>query len=112
MITEIVFFDLPKNMPRDELVEKYRASVPNWRANSDLVHKSFLHDEHARRGGGVYLWKSLEAAQRAHGEVFRQRIRTVFGSDPEFQYFDSPIVIDNVADAVIDEAGSTSLPTQ
>jgi hypothetical protein len=110
MITEIVFFRLPTNMSRDELVEKYRASVPNWRANSDLVHKSFLHDEHARRGGGVYLWKSLEAAQRVHGEAFRQRIRTVFGSDPEFQYFDSPIVIDNVAAAVIDEAGSTPLP--
>lgn len=104
MITEIVFFRLPENMSREELVAKYRASVPNWRANPDLVHKSFLHDERARRGGGAYLWKNLDAAQRAHGEAFRQRIRTVFGSDPEFQYFESPIVIDNVAATVVDEA--------
>ena len=42
--------------------------------------------------------------QKAHGAAFQERIRTIFGAEPEFQYFETPIVIDNNAKQVIDEA--------
>jgi hypothetical protein len=104
MISEIVSFALPEGMTREEIVAKYRLAVPGWRDNPDLVLKSFLLDESSRRGGAVYLWNSVEAAKRAHGDAFLERIRTVFGSVPEFQYFDAPIVIDNLANKVVDTA--------
>jgi hypothetical protein len=85
-------------------VSKYRLSVPAWQANTELIHKAFLFDEATRRAGGVYLWKSIEAAKRAHGPAFQDRIRSVFGAEPEFQYFETPIVIDNAAKQVIDGA--------
>jgi hypothetical protein len=63
-----------------------------------------LFDQASRRAGGVYLWKNIEAAKHAHGETFQERIRSVFGAAPEFQYFETPTVIDNAAKQVIDEA--------
>jgi hypothetical protein len=71
MITEIVSWHLPEGMSREDTVAKYRLSVPTWQANADLIHKAFLFDEGARRAGGVYLWKNVDAAKQAHGEAFR-----------------------------------------
>jgi len=104
MITEIAFWRLPDGMTREEATSKYRASVPTWQANPELMHKAFLFDEATHRGGGVYLWRNIEAAKKAHGPAFQERIRSVFGAEPEFQYFETPIVIDNDAKRVIDEA--------
>ena len=42
MITEIVLFRLPDGMSREEAIAKYRLSVPGWRANPDLIRKTFL----------------------------------------------------------------------
>jgi hypothetical protein len=104
MISEIVLFRLPEGMNRAEAMAKYRARVPMWQANPDLIHKAFLFDEASRRGGGVYLWKNIEAAKKAHGLPFQDGIQSIFGSKPEFQYFEAPIVIDNSAKEVIDDA--------
>lgn len=104
MITEIVLWQMPEGMSREDATAKFRASVPTWQANPDLIHKAFLFDEQTRRGGGVYLWKNIEAAKQAHGPAFQDRIASVFGARPEFQYFATPIVIDNNAKQVVDIA--------
>lgn len=104
MITEIVTWRLPDGMTREEVAAKYRASVPTWQGNPELIHKSFLFDQESRRMGGVYLWKNIDAAKQAHGSAFQTRINSVFGAAPEFQYFETPIVIDNAARQVIDTA--------
>ena len=104
MITEIVLWQIPKGMSREEATAKYRASIPTWQANPDLIHKAFLFDESSWRGGGVDLWTSVDAAKQAHGLAFQERINSIFGAKPEFQYFDTPIVIDNTAKHVIDDA--------
>ena len=64
----------------------------------------FLFDEKSRRGGGVYLWKNVEAAKQAPGPAFQDRINAVFGARPESQYFDAPVVIHNASKQVIDAA--------
>jgi hypothetical protein len=104
MITEIVLFRLPEGMSREDAIAKYRLSVPTWQANPDLIRKAFLFDETSRRGGGVYHWKNIEAAKLGHGAEFKKRIQSTYGCEPEFQYFETPIVIDNTAKQVIDEA--------
>ena len=95
MITVIVLWNMPDGMSRQEILSKFRATVPAWQANSSLIHKAFLFDESSRRGGGVYLWKNVEAAKQAHGPAFQNRIKSVSGANPEFQYFEAPVVIDN-----------------
>ena len=104
MISEIVLFSLPQGMSREEAMAKYRARVPVWQGNPDLIHKAFLYDAGSKRGGGVYLWKNIEAAKKAHGPAFQEAIQSIFGSKPEIQIFEAPIVIDNAAQQVLDNA--------
>lgn len=104
MITEVVLWRLPEGMTKDDITAKFRASVPAWQGRPDLIHKAFLFNEKSRWVGGVYLWKTIEAAKEAHGPAFQERIRANFGATPEFQYFDTPIVIDNEAKQVVDVA--------
>ncbi len=95
MITEIVTFKIAKDLDRNAVVALYEKSVPGWKSNSHLIHKSFLYDAGSSMGGGIYLWDSLGAAKESHGEAFRSRINEVFGSTPEFEYFETPVVINN-----------------
>ena len=44
MISEIVLFSLPEGLSREEAMAKYRARVPVWQGNPDLIHKAFLYD--------------------------------------------------------------------
>jgi hypothetical protein len=104
MITEIVLFRLPEGMTREDAIAKYRLTVPTWQANPDLIRKAFLFDETSRRGGAVYQWKSPEAAKLAHGLEFQKRILATYGCEPEFQYFETPIVIDNTTKQVTEDA--------
>ena len=98
MITEIVTFKLKDGMDRATVTADYEKSVPVWKGNPALLHKSYLFDEAKGIGGGVYLWTSKEAAQTAHGAGFVEKITGLFGSAPEFQYFDSPLYINNHKD--------------
>jgi len=97
MITEIVTFNISESLGREAVVALYEKSVPLWKSNPHLIHKSFLYDAESNLGGGVYLWDNQDAALESHGEEFQNRIRDVFGSIPEFTYFETPVVIDNRA---------------
>ena len=100
MIAEVVTFKLPTGMTRDKLIENYRQTAPKWCANPDLLRKNYLLDEDNGHGGGVYLWKTIEDAKKWHGEEFRKRVKELYGSDPEIRYFETPIVVDNVAEEI------------
>ena len=102
--SEIVLFSLPEGLRREEAMAKYRARISIWQGNPDLIHKAFVYDETSRQGGGVYLWKNIEAAKKAHGPAFQETIQSAFGSRPETRYFEAPIVIDNAAKQVLEEA--------
>lgn len=95
MITEIVVFDLPDGMTRDDVVANYRRSAPTWRANPDLIRKNYLFDAETRKAGGVYLWHSIDAAKRARDDAWLDRVRRTYGSEPVVQYFATPLVVDN-----------------
>jgi hypothetical protein len=104
MITELVFFDLPKGITREEVMAKYRQTAPAWARNEDLVHKFYFFDPAKSQGGGVYIWKTREAAHRWHGEEYRNRIRALYGSEPRMTYLDTLVVVDNVLKRVAEPA--------
>jgi hypothetical protein len=104
MITELVLFDLPKGMTREQVADFFRQNAPKWRANSELIRKNYLYDPATQRGGGAYLWPDIAAAQRAHSTVWCEMIRKTFGSEPVIQYFETPVVVDNVRAETIEAA--------
>ena len=97
MITEIVYFDLPKSMSREEIIEKYRQTAPGWAENEDLIQKFYHFDEDNSRGGAVYIWKTLAAAEKWHGEEFVARITEFYGAPPKMVRHDTLLVVDNTS---------------
>ena len=95
MITEIVTFDLPTGMGRDEVVALFEKSVPRWQANAALMRKYYLFDAEAGIGGGVYLWPSKADAQAAHDDAWCDMAEKTYGSRPRFRYFETPLIVDN-----------------
>lgn len=104
MITEYVLFDLPASIAREKVVEGMHEVAPRWTAEPDLIRKTFVYDPKAGQAGAFYLWKNRAAAERAHGEAWRQRIRSAYGSEPTVRYFETPLVVDNALGRVIAEA--------
>ncbi len=103
MITEIVLFDLPKGMTRADVERNFRESIPRWRQNPDMLRKNMIYSLESGKAGGVYTWNSVAEAQTWHNEEFRQRILALFGSEPSYQYFETPVIVDNAAGTVIDQ---------
>lgn len=106
MIVEIVLFDAPKNWDRQTTLEDAKHTIPKWTANKDLVRKHFLLGlgETEGTGGGIYIWPSIEAAQKAHDEEWRQAVIKRTGSAPTVRYFDLFLLIDNEHERVVEWA--------
>lgn len=100
MIIEIVFFDLPPGADRAAALALYRQSAGKWLANPDLVEKFYFFDTAQCLGGGVYVWRSREAASRWRGEDYRETIRSLYGSEPRIQILDALICVDPVGGKV------------
>lgn len=102
MITEYVLFGLPAGITRDEVVQGMRDVAPKWRKEQDLIRKTFVYDPAAGQAGAFYLWKNRQAAERAHDQAWRQGVRAKYGSEPVIRYFDTPMVVDNALNQVIE----------
>jgi hypothetical protein len=104
MILELVEFKSPAGQSRDEVMEDARHVIAKWRANPELKRKHFLLSLDGKTGGGVYIWPSVEAAQKAHNEDWRQAVIKRTGSEPTIRYFDLFLLIDNENGAVTEFA--------
>lgn len=102
MITEIVLFKLPAGMTREEYAQRARESASAWGANPQLIRKNYLYDAERGYGGGAYTWNSIAEAREWHGEAFKQRIKALYGSEPTFTYYETPVLVDNVAQKILE----------
>ncbi len=102
MMIEVITFGLPENMSKEELLNNYKETSPKWRGVKELIRKSYLYDEDARLGGGIYHWKNEEAAEHWHGEEWRKSVIELYGSDPMILRFNVPIVADNELDQTVE----------
>ena len=100
MICEIVSYPAPAGADREAIVEDARSVVPKWKANPDLIRKHFLWSDDGERCCGVYLWKSREAAERAHDATWRREVENRTGQAPDIAYFDAFMILDNESDEV------------
>ena len=111
MILELVEFNSPKGWSRDKVAEEAKHVVPKWQANKELVRKHFLLELNGKTGAGVYIWPSVEAAQKAHNEEWRQSVIKRCGSAPTIRYFDLMLVVDNESDKVTEFPAAAEILT-
>jgi len=97
MITEIVTFKLPEGSKREDVLANFEMTASVWSQNPDLIRKNYLFDADDNVAGGVYLWRTKAHAEKWHGDEFRARVKQLYGAVPTSQFFETPIVVDNLA---------------
>ena len=101
MITSITRFQLPPGIPSEAIKKGFLEVAPRFRQPSGLLRKYFLISEDGKTGGGVYLWKSLEEAHTFSEGVLRTMIRDKFQVEPSIEYYEAPVVVDNITSEII-----------
>ena len=97
MITAFVTVKLPKELTREKWLENTTNIAARFQGVPGLARKNFIFNRDTGLGGGVYTWESREIAERFYAGQWRENIVKMFGVEPQIQYFDSPVIVDNVA---------------
>jgi Putative mono-oxygenase ydhR len=104
MITAIVQFKLPKPVSLDEAARMFESTAPKYRNLPGLIRKYYLRAPDGSTAGGVYLWESQAAAEKVYNAEWRERVTTLYGNAPQVAYFDTPVIVDNLAGGAITKA--------
>ena len=105
MITSITRFQLPPGISTETVKKGFLEVAPKFKHPSGLLRKYFLVSEDGKTGGGVYLWNSMEEARTFSEGVLRPMIKDKFQVEPSIEYYDAPVVVDNVTDEIITDEG-------
>jgi hypothetical protein len=100
MITAIVQFQLPAPISLAEATQRFESSAPKYQNLPGLIRKYYIRSEDGRIAGGVYLWQSRQAAERVYDQAWRERVEQLYHAKPTISWFDSPVVVDNLAGAI------------
>ncbi len=100
MITTLTTFALPKPITPDEAGQIFRSTAPKYLGVRGLIRKHYVLSEDGRTAGGVYLWESREDAEALYTDAWRAFVREKYGTEPAITYFHTPVVVDNVAQAI------------
>jgi hypothetical protein len=103
MIAAIVQFKLPRPISPDEARNIFLTTAPKYRDVPGLIRKYYLLSDDGASAGGVYFWQSRKQAEQLYTEEWRQFIREKYGSEPGVTYFESPVIVDNLAGEIRQE---------
>ena len=101
MITTITTFPVPDTLGADKAREHFAHVAPKFQTVPGLIRKQFLFSEENHISGGVYLWENRAAAEQFIQGKLIGMIRQEFGVEPVVQYFDTPVVVDNLSQIII-----------
>ena len=104
MITTIVQFQLPSPITLAEATRRFESSAPKYQNIPGLIRKYYIRSEDGRVAGGIYLWETRAAAERVYSGEWRERVEKLYGAKPVIAWFDSPVVVDNLAGGAITKA--------
>ncbi len=102
MITAIATFQLPSPITLDEARKIFLSTAPKYLGVTGLIRKYYMLSEDGSTVGGVYLWNSREEADAMYTESWRSFVREKYGTDPSVTYMDSPVVVDNLSQQIIE----------
>ena len=101
MITALVQFKLPEPMAKDKAQAVFAGTAPKYLEVKGLIRKYYLLSEDGATAGGLYLWKSREAAEQLYTDDWKTFIMQKYGTKPSVTYFDSPVIVDNLVGKII-----------
>ena len=105
-VITVVTYGLPEGTDRTTAVQMFRDSIPRYMATEGLLRKNVLYREGV--GGGVYLWESMAAAEKAFSPEWRAYMTDKYGYPPALDFYESPITMDRQYDTVTDEGAQAA----
>jgi hypothetical protein len=105
MIVAIAKFRLPGPISADRAREMFEGSAPKYLAVNGLVRKYYLLSEDGQEAGGVYLWRSREAAEAFFDDEWKRFISAKYGSPPTVTIFRSPVIVDGLTREISTDRG-------
>jgi hypothetical protein len=101
MVTAFVQFRISAPMSREQAKEVFMSTAPRYQEARGLIRKYYLLSEDGGTVGGVYLWKSKEAAESLYTKEWKNFVKDKYGSEPTIVYFHSPVIVDNLTKEII-----------
>jgi Putative mono-oxygenase ydhR len=104
MITTLVQFQLSSTISLAEATRRFESSAPKYQNIPGLIRKYYIRSEDGRVAGGIYLWETRADGERVYGGEWRERVEQLYGAKPSITWFDSPVIVDNMAGGSITKA--------
>jgi len=104
MITTVVQFVLSHPVTLEEASKMFESTAPRYRNLPGLVRKYYVRSEDGRRVGGIYFWETKAAAEKCFNGEWQTRVRLLYGGEPQITYFETPVIVDNLAGGSITKA--------
>jgi hypothetical protein len=101
MITTLVQFKLPEAITLQKAREIFQSTAPKYRNTPGLIRKCYLLSEDGGTAGGVYLWATRADAEALYTREWEDFVREKYGSPPSVTYFESPVIVDNLAGEIV-----------
>ncbi len=101
MILTIVRFRLTHPVRLEEAARRFALSAPKYLGLHGLIRKHYIRSDDGWTVGGVYVWKDRAAAEDCYAGDWGDRVRALYGVEPEIEWYESPVGVDNVAHALI-----------
>lgn len=111
MITALTAFTLPKPITREEARRLFLSTAPKYRDMQGLLRKTYTISEDGRTVGGIYFWNSRAEADAVYTEAWRAFVREKYRTDPIVTFFESPVVVDNVAQQILTDDDDGTAPS-
>lgn len=100
MITTITRISLPESITLEAAKNSFMEVAPVFQNIEGLIRKQFLMADDGNQVGGVYLWFNRESAINFNENILKDMIKSKFGVEPQIEYFETPVVVDNEAQEI------------
>ncbi len=97
----IVTYGLPEGTDREQAVQMFRDSIPRYMGTEGLMRKNVLYRDGI--GGGIYLWESKAAAEKAYSPEWVAYMTEKYHHPPKIEMYEMPITMDREYNTVYDE---------
>jgi len=103
VITTITTYRLPEPMTREEARQMFLGTAPRYQDVAGLYRKYYYLSQDRKTLGGVYLWSSRAEAEVMFNDDWRAFMRDTYKTDPSVDYFDCPVVVDNLTREILSD---------
>jgi hypothetical protein len=91
-VVALVTLPIPAGMSRERMLRGFDAEMAIERRAPGLLRRYAILTADGRFGG-VYLWRDEAAAKQWLDAAWQRKVRALYGSEPQVEWFDAPIMM-------------------